>query len=235
MPVGRKKTQMSRWSNSALVLLGGTDRNIVLTESLLGEDIQLDVMFTAPTPTKVTRISRDENKIYVSDHIDLFQAGQKIGFSCKHDTSLYTIQEVNETDNSIKLVEPVPLTIQAETIEFPIDLTDYTLDFKVIPRKAVVVDGRNGLDIESISAITPGATAIGTVITSPSERLDGRMKLHIPAATINAAVQPFTLDTDEVIMLTGYYSITSPVVGTNPASTKKQRITIVTRTDGVTI
>jgi hypothetical protein len=226
---------MSRWSNSALVLLGGTDRNIVLTESLLGEDVQLDVMFTAPTPSIVTRIERATNKIYVSDHIDLFQAGQKIGFSCKHDTSLYTIQAVNTLDNSLTLVEPVPMTIQSDTIEFPIDLTNYTLDFKVIPRKATVVDGRNGLDIESIDAITPGAVAIGTVITSLSERLDGRMKLHIPAATINTAVQPFTLDTDEVIMLTGYYSITSPVVDATPASTKKQRITIVTRTDGVTI
>jgi hypothetical protein len=228
-----------RFSKSALAILGGVDRNVLLDEKLSGEDISYDLLFTYNTDVQVLEVNTVNNQLRLSS-VDLFAVNDSITFGSGN--QLHTITEINSADKKVTL-DSLPKDISnLPCVSIPYDLSNADFEFKLTPRVAELEDGRQGVDIVSISTVDPTKTITGNVITSvPTFSLaKGQLRLFVPESAISASVTPIVeqpdYNTDTSVLLTGFYSVklTAPDAVT-PRRTIKQRIAIILRTDGVVV
>jgi hypothetical protein len=226
---------MARWSNASLVKLGGTDRNVIIDEILYGEGAYWDVQFNAPTNNRVVGVNSQSNQIRISGDPTIHVVGDFISFTCN--STLYEIVAVQS--DIITVNQPVSSELTGEYVQLPIDITNSQVLFRLTQRIATVVDGRNGLDIVDIKPIVGAPEVIGDVsVTVPGQlQTRGEARLILAATDIVGSITPLPeLDNDQVIMLTGYFSVTNQATDpSTPAQTKKQRFCVVIRTDGIVV
>lgn len=222
---------MARWSKSATTLLGGTDNNIVFGETITGTDQYYDVLFSENSG--ITAYSVNQDKTFTVSSSDLLSVGQKITFV--NDTSIYTITELS--GNQIVLDQQPKIDCSSgcgNEIQFLVDLTDSTFEFKLTPRTATLEDGRNGIEIKSITPVDPTKTITGIVLTDvPGFSLEnGQVRLLLTNEILEPVILPLTYSTTQSILLTGYYSVTENAIDPMPAITRKQRVCLKLVTDG---
>lgn len=222
---------MARWTNASLVQLGGVDKNVLIDELTYGENNFWDVTFSYPNGLKIQTVSG--SVITVTGDTSVVAVNGKILVTGT--TTYLTITAI--AGQLITVNQAIGNSFNNRTLESPLDLTGCTLEFKFAPRVATVVDGRNGLDITAIADVE-SPTVTGSVLTTvPGKLLTlGQVRLSLTATQIGVIEPIPELDNDQVLMLTGYFSVTMPSSdGVTPQQVKKQRMAISLITDGIVI
>lgn len=222
---------MARWTNSSLVTLGGVDKNIVLDEMIYGESNFWDLTMSYPNGLKIQTVSG--LVLTVTGDTSIVSVGNKILVTGT--TSYLTIASIS--GQTITVDRAIGNSFNNRTLESPLNLTGCTLAFKFAPRIATVVDGRNGLDITAIADVE-SPTVTGSVLTTvPGKLLTlGQVRLSLTATQIGVIEPIPELDNDQVLMLTGYFSVTMPSSdGVTPQQVKLQRMAITLITDGIVV
>lgn len=222
---------MARWTNASLVQLGGIDKNIVVDELTYGENQFWDTTFSYPNGLKIQSVNG--LVITVTGDTSVVSANGKILITGT--TQYLTITAVNGQELTVDLA--IGYGYNGRTIESPLNLTTASLEFKFAPRIVTVVDGRNGLDITAMAEVD-APIVTGSVLTSvPGQSLAlGQVRLSLTATQIGVIEPIPELNDDQVLMLTGYFSITIPSPdGITPQQIKKQRMAISLITDGIVV
>ena len=222
---------MARWTNASLVTLGGVDKNVIIDELTYGENQFWDTTFSYPNGLKIQSVSG--LILTVTGDTSVVAVNGKILVTGT--TSYLTITAI--AGQTITVDRAIGNSFNNYTLESPLDLTGCTLEFKFAPRVATVVDGRNGLDITAIADVE-SPTVTGSVLTTvPGKLLTlGQVRLSLTATQIGVIEPIPELDNDQVLMLTGYFSVTMPSSdGVTPQQIKIQRMAISLITDGIVV
>ena len=220
-----------RWTNASLVTLGGVDKNVIIDELTYGESQFWDTTFSYPNGLRIQTVSGQV--ITVTGDTSVVTVNSKILITGT--TQYLTITSI--AGQLITVNSAIGNSYNNRTLESPLDLTGCTLEFKFAPRIATVIDGRNGLDITAMADVE-SPTVTGSVLTTvPGKLLTlGQVRLSLTATQIGVIEPIPELDTDQVLMLTGYFSVTMPSSdGVTPQQVKKQRMAITLITDGIVV
>jgi len=231
MPTFEKGNAMARWTNASLVQLGGVDKNVIIDELTYGESQYWDVTFSYPNGLKIQSVN--SNTITVTGNVSVVSVNSKILVTGT--TTYLTITAIS--GQVLTLDTAIGTSFINRTLESPINLTGNTLEFKFAPRIATVVDGRNGLDITAIAEVDAPVVTGSVLTTVPGRSLIlGQVRLSLTATQIGVIEPIPELDDDQVLMLTGYFSVTMPSTdGVTPQQVKKQRMAISLITDGIIV
>jgi len=222
---------MARWTNSSLVQLGGVDKNVIIDELTYGESNYWDLTLSYPNGLKIQSVN--SNTITVTGNVSVVSVNAKILVTGT--TTYLTITAIS--GQTLTLDTALTSSYINRTLESPLNLTGNTLEFKFAPRVATVVDGRNGLDITKIEEVDAPIVTGSVLTTVPGNLLTlGQVRLSLTATQIGVIEPIPELDDDQVLMLTGYFSITIPSPdGVTPQQVKKQRMAITLITDGIVV
>ena len=132
----------------------------------------------------------------------------------------------------------ITITDGATPTPNPLDLTNWTFQFRLIRRQVTAVeDSRNGLVLVGL-APAPGATTMDLDINVlPYNPANGQIRLLINDDFFTQV--PPVIDSVAPPVYTGYLSATLPAVGTVgtvnyiPAQTKKILLCFIVRSDGI--
>ena len=212
-------------------MLGGIDSNIVMDQMIYSENNFWDVTFSHQNGLKIQSVSG--MVITVTGDTSVVSVGSKILVTGT--TQYLTITAIS--GQLITVNQEIGNSFTNRTLESPLDLTGATLAFKFAPRIATVVDSRNGLDITAMEEVD-SPTVTGTVITNvPGKLLTlGQVRLSLTATQIGVITPIPELADDQVLLLTGYFSVTMPSPdGITPEQVKLQRMCIQLITNGIVV
>ena len=225
---------MARFSNSTLVALGGTDRNIIIDELLYGETRSYDMTWLADTQRTVTGVNGNV-VTFTPANASVFTLDGYVSFG--NNSTLYKIIAISNNNQLTLETTPLVPLVSGTAIQIPIDITSASFKFRLMEHTASVNDDtRAGIDISNV-APKAGATELNLdsniLLAVPGfDTTLGQMRIIIGGTDLTATVPD--IDTTTPPLYIGYFSILLPATDpSSPRALKKQRVAFIVRSDGV--
>jgi hypothetical protein len=225
---------LARFSNSTLVALGGTERNVIIDEILYGETRSYDITWLADTQRTV--VSQIGNVVTFSPaNASIFTISGYVSFG--NNSTLYKVISIsNNNQLTLETTPLVPLATGTQ-IQVPIDIHAADFKFRLLEHTADINDDtRAGIDISNIvpkdGAVEKNLDANILVGVGTLDATLGQMRVVLGENDLVDTVP--VVDSTQPPFFIGYISILLPATDAySPRAMKKQRISLIVRSDGV--